>query len=433
MSTSCPGLLRFWGLGRGEAGARPADGIVIEAGARTRGRVVFLELDETLRPPWLASGERVALWSDRRLGRDVEGRALAWLMDGTERLPAIVETAGSIVLRFDPEQTAAAILDERYFTPRRPLHTYLRLPYHFVPGRARLWLFRRMTRAVGSRSPEAPFPEWPVASSVEALRWAFLCCWRRAGGEGVTQSHWPQGKRYAFAVSHDVDTAAGLRRIPEIAAIEAQHGLTATWFLLGDRYRIDDSLLDRLRQQGHEIGLHGDRHDNRIAYLRRQAIAARLSRCSGLVTRHGVCGFRAPSLLETPLLREVLATSFRYASQTPDTEVDALVAPRRGCATCFPFVKQGLLEIPITLPMEDKLLIAGLDEAQILALWRRKLAWVREVGGIAQLVVHSEPHLFDHCRRAFQAILKDVAEDGAVWRATLGDVARWWQESKLDG
>ena len=431
MSGACPGLRTFLGLGRGPGGAR--ERLLIEPGERTAGRVVFLELGESLRPAWLSEGERVAVWSDRRLGPDVQGRALAWLTEGTARTPAIVDSGEAIVFRFDPEETVEAMLHERYFEARRPWHTYLPSSYHFVPGRVRLALFRWMTRARGAARAGAGFPEWPVTKAVETVRWAFLGCWTRAGGEVTRAARWPQGKSYAFCLSHDIDTAAGLARVPEIAGIEAQLGVSATWFLLGHRYRLNHELLDRLRRQGHEIGLHGDRHDNRIAYASRGAIVARLARCAELVGRHGVSGFRAPSLLETPLLREVLRASFRYASQTPDCEVDALIAPRRGCATCFPFEKHGLLEIPITLPMEDKLLSAGLDQAQILELWRRKLAWVREVGGLAQLAVHGEPHLFDRCRRAFQAILKELAEDGTAWRANLGDVARWWQESISDG
>jgi peptidoglycan/xylan/chitin deacetylase (PgdA/CDA1 family) len=318
----------------------------------------------------------------------------------------------------------SSIVNERYFVPKRPIHTYASLPYQLVPGPVRLLLFRLL--ASGQRDGGAGFPEWPVDNSVEALRSMFLRAWSLAGGAMPQRPRWPQGRQYAFSVSHDVDTAHGYRLIPEVAAYEASLGLRSCWFVVGHLYQADPAVLDALRRQGHEIGLHGDRHDNRIAYLSRRQIQSRLASCCGMLKRFEVRGWRSPSLLESPLLRELLGTSFLYTSDVPDTEVDSLVAPRRGCATCFPFVKQGLLEIPLTLPLEDKLLISGLGEQQILELWRKKVSWARSVGGVAQLTVHNEPHLLRRCRGAYEQLLREACDDDSAWRATLGEIADWW-------
>jgi peptidoglycan/xylan/chitin deacetylase (PgdA/CDA1 family) len=199
---------------------------------------------------------------------------------------------------------------------------------------------------------------------------------------------------------------------------------------VGELLRQDPQPAEALRQQGHEIGLHGDRHDNRIAYLDRPTITARLGSCKDVVRRFGIEGFRTPSLLGSPRLRAALGwAEFAYVSDIPDSEVDSLIAPRRGCASAFPFMRQGLLEIPLTLPLEDKLVLAGLDEAQIVALWRTKLEWARQVGGLAQLAVHNEPHLLRRCRGAYETLVRELAGDDSAWHATLGEVARWWKDS----
>ena len=395
-------------------------------------RLVTLEIaDDGLRPPWLAPGDAVRFWLNQPLREAPPGaEPLAHVVDAERRRPAIVRAGPGAAPLFDLLEAIRTITHEEYLRPRRPLHSRLPLPYQLVPGPLRLALFRLLVRR--GRAPMdggAGFPAWPADASVEALRFVAdrlgLDTGRRIPGRA---GPWPDGRGYAFAISWDVDTAAGRDRIGEIAALCSPIGAAATLFLVGDGYAHDHGRLAALRDAGCEIGLHGDRHDNRIAYLPPAAIERRLDRCRDFVERHEIAGFRAPSLLESAALRAALARRFRYASQIPDSEVDSLIALRRGCCSCLPFDKGGLLEVPITLPMDDKLLLAGLDADRVLAVWRRKLGWVRRIGGVAQLALHAEPHLLDRSRGPIRGILEDVAADGSAWVATLGEIARRWEE-----
>ena len=85
------------------------------------------------------------------------------------------------------------------------------------------------------------------------------------------------------------------------------------------------------------------------------------------------------------------------------------------------------------LVVSERLPMAGEDEAGILGIWRRKLAWVREAGGLAQIALHAEPHLADRCLGAYRGILEEIASDRHAWRANLGSVARWWEETRGHG
>jgi peptidoglycan/xylan/chitin deacetylase (PgdA/CDA1 family) len=434
MSLRCPESLRFWGL-------EGSDRLTVGAGQPAKGRLVSLQLEDAVRPDWLPRDERISLWLERTIPEhDSRGTVLAHFDEGGARQAAIVAADGRVNFRFDPDEVIASIVNERYLVPRRPVHSYLPLPYQWVPGALRLRIFRLLTRARRSAAGAPAFPAWPVEPVVEAVRAAVLNAWRHATGRTASKSgqpaeahHWPDGRRYALSLSHDVDTRSGFERIPEIAALEEAHGLRSCWFVVGNQYPIDHALLERLRERGHEVALHGDRHDNRIAYLARDRIERRLDACSAFATRFGVSGFRSPSLLETPALRDVLRSRFRYTSDVPDTETESLIAPRRGCATCFPFLKQGLVEIPITLPVDDKLLLSGCGEDELLDAWRRKLAWIRAVGGLAQLLLHAEPHLWKRTRGAYARWLEGLAGDTTAWRANLGEIARWWLEAKLNG
>lgn len=435
---SCPETLRFWGLS-------PSYRLAVHSGTPTGGRFVSLRLGEKLRPSWLPAAERIRLWLDRAIPEpEGRGTVLADLEEGGRTLPAAVADEGGVTFLFDPDQAIASILNESYFEPRRPVHSYLPRAYQLVPGNLRLQAFGLLLRLRQQASDpglrlrwqtgDAGFPAWPREPSLEVLRGAVLRAWRLAtGAEELPSTLWPDGKRYALVLSHDVDTARGFAQIPEIAAVEEAHGFRSSWFVVGTQYRIDHALLDGLRQRGHEIALHGDRHDNRIAYQSPGRIERRLDACASFVSRHGVSGFRSPSLLETPTLREALRPRFRYTSDVPDSESDSLIAPRRGCASCFPFLKRGLLEIPITLPFDDKLLLSGCKAAGLLDAWRAKLAWIRAVGGLAQLLLHAEPHLWKRSRAGYERWLAERSADGEAWRANLGDVARWWLERKPHG
>jgi hypothetical protein len=426
--SGCVELRRFLGLP--EAAVQR---VRVEAGARRPGRVVRLEPGE-LRPPWLPETATPALWLAAEMAREArEGETvLASVLEGEQSRAAVVRSEQGVSFLFDPEPAIAAVLSEAYFEPRRPLHSHLSLPYQLVPGAARLAIFRWLVKRGRAPAAPIPFPEWPMDASVETLRFMFqqACC--VAGWSGAGAPPWPDGRRCALVVSHDVDTAAGLRLAGEVAGFEAGLGVRSCWFVVGDLLGRDPALLEALRGQGHEIGLHGDRHDNTIAYQSPERIRSRLAGALARARRYEVRGFRSPSLLETPTLRDALGERFAYASQVPDSEVDSLLGPRRGCASLFPFVKRGLLEIPITLPMEDKLIMAGMSEAGILELWRRKAARIQQVGGLIQLAIHNEPHLLRRCRGAYQELLRELSADASIWRATPGELAAWWRASRVD-
>ena len=55
---------------------------------------------------------------------------------------------------------------------------------------------------------------------------------------------WPNHGRFAFVLTHDVETADGLRNINAIAEIEEELGFRSSWNIVPHKYPVDHGLID---------------------------------------------------------------------------------------------------------------------------------------------------------------------------------------------
>lgn len=340
------------------------------------------------------------------------------------------DPAGTITLHVDPWQTIDHLTGERQIRFKRPLHTHAAGLIGLLPGPVRLAGHEVASRVEALRhgkiraqpTETKDFLTLPADPSVETVR----CLARRALGLDDAVP-WPDG-RPPLVLCHDVDTADGQKRILPIARQEEALGLRSCWYIVGDRYPVDHGLMQRLRDAGHEIGLHGTHHDQKLAYLPEHRVEARLDRCRDLMQRHDIVGFRSPALLMSDPLARVLARRFLYDSSVPDMDIGAISAPRRGCSSVFPFWRGPLLELPLTAPLDDRLMLLGCDPAGIHTVWTAKVAWVTQVGGMAVLTTHTEPHLGGDkkLRAAYGRLLQDITQQIHLTPTLPRDVARWW-------
>ena len=382
-------------------------------------------------PPWIQPGEKIPVVAEphRFIG---PGQVVAEFLEGGARRPAVTRANGQVTLHFDARAAVEQMQGERYVTLRRPLHTYGQISrlVNLLPGSVRLAGHRAASVVEGLRSwreaPPVDFPDFPRDRGVELVR--LLA--RRAQGLADRPGVWPDGARSVVLLTHDVDTAEGQALIPRVAEVERELGFTSCWYVVGDRYPLDHGLLGELRAGGHEIGLHGALHDCKLAYLPAREIARRLDRCQGMMERHEVAGFRSPALLMTDRLAAELGGRFDYDSSVPDTDVDTICAPRRGCSSVFPFYRDGLLELPLTLPLDDRLLLQGQSAEQMTETWLAKMDWIRQVGGMTMVTTHVEPHLgaSDAPLAGYRRLLEQLKQRrDTVWPMLPVEVARLWK------
>jgi peptidoglycan/xylan/chitin deacetylase (PgdA/CDA1 family) len=386
------------------------------------------------RAEWrLGSGSLfVAPLSERELQERLAALGGRWSPDAPAleqngaRTRAWRSDAGDLALPFDPNDAISAFWSERYQSEGARargsqvsalLRRFYYLARPLLPRRVQIAL----RRAVSPVQARTGFPRWPVEPSLHALYDRLFELFRELAGEPTpTLAAWPQGRTWAFVLTHDVETAVGLQNLEQLRAIEEDRGYRSSWNLVPHRYRVPDETIRELTAAGFEIGVHGLKHDGRdLSTLR--VLRRRLPAMREHARRWDAVGFRSPATHRRwewmPLL------GFEYDSSYPDT--DPYEPQSGGCCSWLPFFNGELVELPITLPQDHTVFaILRRDDGR---LWLEKAEWLRERGGLALLITHPDYMLEERPRAAYAALLDAFAEDDTAWRPLPREVAAWWR------
>ena len=284
----------------------------------------------------------------------------------------------------------------------------------FLPSWIRLAL--RRVHAHGLRNASTDI--WPI--DVKAGR-------KPAGWPG-----WPDAKQFAVVLTHDVEGVTGIARCRQLADLEMQHGFRSVFnFVPEGEYDVPEELLQSLKGNGFEIGVHDLKHDGKL-YHSHDAFRIKAKRINHYLRQWQAKGFRSGFMLHN--LDWLHDLEIRYDSSTFDT--DPYEPQPDGVGTIFPFwvsngKGRGYVELPYTL-VQDSTLYLLLREKTI-DVWKRKLDWVAQHGGMALLNVHPDYMSFCGARdgsREFEASLYseflryiESRYSGCYWHALPRDVA----------
>src|SRR5664279_5224143 len=76
---------------------------------------------------------------------------------------------------------------------------------------------------------------------------------------------WPDGKQFAFVLTHDVEGNKGVSRVEQLMNLERKHGFASCFnFVPEGEYSVPDAIRESLDQAGFEVGVHGLEHDGRL-------------------------------------------------------------------------------------------------------------------------------------------------------------------------
>ena len=256
----------------------------------------------------------------------------------------------------------------------------------------------------------------------------------RAGATPPGWPGWPGGKRFAIVLTHDTEGSKGKARVEELMSIEQKYGFRSCFnFVAKGEYRVSDDLRKTLEDAGFEVGLHGLVHDGKL-YASKFKFAAHAAEIRELLRSWNVSGFRSPLMQHR--LSWLHQVGCEYDGSTFDT--DPFEPEPDGVGTIFPFWVQampsgGYVELPYTL-VQDFTLFKVLREGNI-DIWKRKLDWIAECGGMALINTHPDYMCFggkqaqdEYPVSYYEEFLRYAQNkyEGSYWAAQPREVAQYY-------
>jgi len=200
---------------------------------------------------------------------------------------------------------------------------------------------------------------------------------------------WPEGKKFALVLTHDVDTARGQEKCTELAKLEMRHGFRSSFNFVPRRYGDSPELRKFLAWNGFEVGVHGLFHDGND-FRSRKTFRRRAVQINQFLKEWRAVGFRSPAMYSN--LEWILDLEVEYDASTFDT--DPFEPQPHGVKTIFPFWvdgnsgRRGYVEIPYTMPQDFTLFV--LMKENDIGVWKRKLDWIARKGGMVVMNTHPD-------------------------------------------
>ncbi len=251
---------------------------------------------------------------------------------------------------------------------------------------------------------------------------------------------WPEGRRFALVLTHDVETAEGQEKCLKLMELEKSLGFRSSFNFVPEGYRLFPELAHYVKQNGFEIGVHGLRHVN--LFRSRTEFQESAKRINQYLKDWQSVGFRAPSMYHN--LDWIKDLDIKYDSSTFDT--DPFEPQPDGVGTIFPFFvkenscQKGFVELPYTLSQDFTLFI--LMKEKNIDIWKRKLDWIVQNGGMALLNTHPDymsfsgekPCMGEYPSNYYEEFLSYIKlkYDTQVWHVLPKDMAHFWASTYHD-
>jgi len=293
----------------------------------------------------------------------------------------------------------------------------------YVPRSLRWALRRKIAQKIRKNNTAT----WPVNSAAltPPLNW----------------KGWPNGKKFAILLTHDVESEQGLSKVRTLAQIEQAFGLKASFnFIPQGNYEFDKDLRSWLEQMGFEVGVHDLYHNGKL-YHTRNGFKKQAVEINRYLKEWGAVGFRSGFMLRNHDWLHDL--NVEYDASTFDT--DPFEPQPDGCKTIFPFfvsspkktIDGGYVELPYTLPQDSTLFLLLREQGP--EIWLRKLDTIAKCGGLALVNIHPDYIDFEsskpsnhhypasHVECLFKYLMKNY--QGQFWNPLPKDLAEWYRGS----
>jgi hypothetical protein len=256
--------------------------------------------------------------------------------------------------------------------------------------------------------------------------------------------------------------------------LEESMGFRSSFNFVPERYNVSESLRNEITSRGFEVGVHGLKHDGKL-YSSKSIFQKRAGSINRYLKEWNSVGFTSPSMHHN--LDWMHELHLEYDTSTFDT--DPFEPQPDSVSTIFPFVvfrnrvqgsgfrvqgssssSEGLnglndfnglppsspaqsavsyelpsffVELPYTLPQDHSLFI--IFKEKTINVWKEKLDWIAEKGGMALVNIHPDYIRFTNSNRADETYPKEYYIEfltyiekrfqGQYWNALPREIARF--------
>jgi len=265
--------------------------------------------------------------------------------------------------------------------------------------------------------------DWPIEKRFGQFQWEISRQLLRITQQTTIKfrSFWPEGSKYAFVLTHDIETGDGQAYVRQVADLEEQLGFRSSFNFVPERYKLDVVLMQELRERGFEIGVHGLKHDGKL-YNSKQRFMARSERINRYLKEFGAVGFRSPLMMRNPEWMQALDVEYDLSF----FDTDPYEPMPGGCMSIWPFLIGRFVELPYTL-VQDSTLAFVLGEKSP-RIWLEKVDFIEQYHGMALLNSHPDYLRKPEIWRIYVDFLETMKKKNNYWHALPKEVARWWRK-----
>jgi peptidoglycan/xylan/chitin deacetylase (PgdA/CDA1 family) len=232
---------------------------------------------------------------------------------------------------------------------------------------------------------------------------------------------YPQGKKYAIVLTHDVETENGFHFIPKIIELEKKYNFNSSWNIVPYKYKIDKDIIKLINNNNDEIGIHGYNHDGKLYYsfseFKRRAYYINIA-----LEKYEAIGFRSPMVHRN--LNWLQMLNIKYDSSFFD--YDPYQPFPGGVGIIWPFIAEKIVELPYTLP-QDHTLFYILKEKSI-KIWEKKTDWIIKNNGVVLVLTHPDYLAEQKHLAMYEDLLKYLKIYSQGWYCLPREIAKWWKQ-----
>jgi peptidoglycan/xylan/chitin deacetylase (PgdA/CDA1 family) len=323
---------------------------------------------------------------------------------------AVLSEEDAIFLKIDVVNEFNSILKSTLNAKQSTLHqlvTELPIPYGLCPKFLRNKLMKSEIKQKNS--------EFSNKLPMDALRFVLVNALEKLTGTEIKKKMLFDNN-YLCLLTHDVESAQGLKRAQRMKKMEEKYNCQSSWYLPSSRYTLNNEAIMELANYG-EIGAHDTKHDGKLAHLSKNKLVSRLTNVRehlNKIVQQPITGFRAPILQHNdPILEAVSEAGYLYDTSIPTWEPKHPYTMKpHGIGTVFPLNIRGITEIPLTLTQDHQLInVLGLSKQETLRTWSEMALTIRDLGGVCMFLVHPDYEFADGSMELYEEILNHVTSD----------------------